>query len=344
MKSILAALALLAALVVAPRPAVAGEVEDRAARLKALESQRVQIDAERQKLERQFAAMTAEVKRLKAQRPSWNQERKLKQRLADSQEMARALDARQDAARALDRRIVDERKALVAAIDRELRAARDPARAQLARLRAEHAARLPRPARKLRTVDVGIDPLDDPEDLELKAGELAQNEAQIESEMARLDNSIRYYRRMAKLEKSRQRSTEIDVFRDDQPRRRTGSSEPVVATAEGRTDGVSPASPPATGGPTDDGDYADPGESGSLNGGAEPVVSDVTTVELSTVYSEVVEAGTLDELRRAERSRDPAAQARAAARARADLAKRAAELRKRRLEMEQRARLLRETE
>jgi hypothetical protein len=60
------------------------------------------------------------------------------------------------------------------------------------------------------------------------------------------------------------------------------------------------------------------------------------------VYADVVDPGTLAELQRAERSGDPESKARAAARARADLKARADRLRAKRLQMEQRAKQLRE--
>ena len=64
--------------------------------------------------------------------------------------------------------------------------------------------------------------------------------------------------------------------------------------------------------------------------------------DASAVYADVVDPGTLVELQRAERSGDPENKAKAAERALRDVRTRADRLRAKRLEMEKRARQLRE--
>lgn len=339
MRQVLLVLALLVAF--APRVAVAAEADDRAASIVRLEKQRAQVDAQRRELERQYDAKLAEIAKLKQQkRRSWNAEKKLKQLLAEAAEFSTALEKRDASIRGLDRQLAAERKALVAAVERELRADPPPPearRAQLVKWRADAQARLGN--RRVRVTDERIDPLDDPEDLEEKARRLADAEAELRAEEQRLARRAGYYRKQAKLKKARTRADE-DPFGDDQPRRQGRGS---GARQQGTGGAAETADPSPMGGipaAQEDSDFTGQPPPAGVDGGGDPDVGGDPAV----VYADVVEPETLDELKRAERSGDPEERARAAERARQDIGRRAEEIRKKRLEMERRARELRQSE
>lgn len=310
--------------------ASAAEVDDRAARIAKLTDRRVKLDTGRRDLETKFQAKTKEIEKLKGQRSSWNRDDKLKKRLGEARDMSAALDRVAADARAVDAQLRVERAALVSAADKELAATPPPAearRAKLTRARAEAAAKLG--GKKVRVADEDVDPLDDPEDLDDKARALAQSETQLRSEEQRLGRRADYYRKQAKLAKAKSRAEE-DPFNDDQPRRKTGKGDNARQAAGDDDPGVGQPAPPND--PT-----ADDAEGGFT---AEPQAEELGT-DPSVVYEDVVDPSTLEELRRAERSGDPESRARAAERARKDLAARADRLRKKRLDIEKRARELR---
>lgn len=333
-------LAFAVALVAIPSLARAAEVDDRVAKISRLEQERAKIDAQRAELEKQLAQKTQEIAKLKKQRSSWNRDQKLKKALAAARDVATALEKRAEAAAKLDQQLKAERKALIAAIDRELAAQPAPAearRAKLVKLRADVQARVGG-RRPVRAADEEIDPLDDPEDLDEKAQELADSEAELRAEEARLGKRAEHYRKQAKLQRSRRRADEIDVYDDDQPRRQ-GSRGGSTGTQGARGDEEpAPGAPAAendddaAGGFTGTPPSPDPGE--AVDVGGDPAV----------VYADVVDPETVRDLERAERSGDPEAQARAAERAQRDIKKRADAIRKKRLEMEKRARELRDSE
>lgn len=348
-RQLLAIFAFFLAVAAVGSPALAGEpdeIETRAAQIGRLESERARLSTEKQKLARLHEERAAEIQELKAQRPSWNRDRRLEKLLREDQELATALGRKQHEIRTLDDRIAAERRALVEAIDRALAGGEvaEPRRGRLQRLRADALAKLPRVTKKLRLPDDRIDPLDDPEDLEAKAAELRRSEDEIRAEELRLERRAQRYRLQAKLTRSRQRSEEHDVFREDGPRRRTTGHVKVAGDAEnqGPTAGVPGSGADGAGGaapPASDGGFGTPTEEGDSSV-AEPATD--RGVDLTVVYGDIVEPGTLVELRRAERSGDPEAKARAVERARADLRARAERLRQKRLEMERRARELRQ--
>src|SRR5262249_57364907 len=109
------------------------------------------------------------------------------------------------------------RRALVAALDRELAAARGPREAR-EKERAEVAARMGE-ARRWKIPDETIAPDDDAEDLSYKAGALAQAERELRAEQVQLVRRAAEYRRQARLVKSRARADEQDVLDDSEPRR-----------------------------------------------------------------------------------------------------------------------------
>jgi hypothetical protein len=326
---------ILAIAVALAGPAGAAEVEDRAARVTALETRHRALGEERTALARTYGERAAAVSALKAQPSSWARDRKLQGLLAESKDMAALLDRMDGELRAQASLLLAERRALLAALDRELAAAPEPARAEALGKRREELARvLAAHERRLRLPDDTIDPADDPADLDYKAGALAQGERSLRAEEQRLVARATYFRRQAKLARSRSRADEADVFHDEAPRRGGAPVRREGTVADGEAD---PATrPPPFGSPPTAEVPPGTGSTAGLDGRGADLAADP-----SVILVDVVAQGTLDELRRAERSGDPESMARAAERASAEVRARAERLRARRLEMERRARDLR---
>jgi hypothetical protein len=316
----------------------AAPADDRAARIARLEASRARLDGERRGLEQQLGAKTQEVASLKKQRPSWSRDQKLDVRLREAKDLAGALDRKAEQIRGLDAQLRAERTALVEDVSAELALQPAPTAARAAQLGrwqkdAERALGGPR---RIEVTDEDMSPLDDPEDLDEKAGTLADSEARLRGEEARLERRATYFRKQAKLQRARQRDKEQDLF-DDEPRRGGTSSSRGVSSDSTTPDAPAAAPPPSSAG----------SDSEHGGGGIQvPPTSGPADSELgedaSAVYADVVDPGTLVELQRAERSGDPENKAKAAERALRDVRTRADRLRAKRLEMEKRARQLRE--
>ena len=327
MRSIVFFLALLAA----GFAARAGEVDDGTARVGALEQRLRALGAERRALAQAYEEKTAEIARLKAQPSAWGRDRKLQALLAASQEMAGALDRKDADVRAAGGALDRAKEGLIGAIDAELGAEPAPAAERataLHELRRRLAADLVKP---MHLADERIEPGDDAEDLELKAGALAQNETALAAELDRLKARAAYFRRQAKLTKSRARADEQDVFREEEARVPGRPNTTSSRATSNDSAPPNPALPP--GGPVQIGGNPPPsGDSRSrLDLAADP----------SIVLADVLASGTVDDLRRAERSGDPESLARSAERATRELAERAEKLHQHRLEMLERAKKLR---
>ncbi len=113
------------ALVSAAFAARANDVDDGTARVTALEQRVRALGAERRALAQAYDAKTAEVARLKAQPSAWGRDRKLQALLAESQDMAGALDRKDGDVRAAGAALDRAKEALIGAVDAELGA--DPA-------------------------------------------------------------------------------------------------------------------------------------------------------------------------------------------------------------------------
>jgi hypothetical protein len=317
--------------ILAQLQAGASEVDERAARIVVLEREAARLQVERRTLATVHEERAAGISALKAQPPSWARDRKLGAALADSKDMAARLDRKDNEVRANAAALLGARRSLLAAIDRELAAQPAPpaARAEaLAHRRGALVAALR--ARPLRVPDWGIEPDDDAQDLVYKAAALEQSERALRVEEARLQARVTHFRRQAKLVKSRARADEQDIF-DEEPRH--GAARP--AARGGDSADTSSHAPPSPAGPASEGDGPAPIGTGFGGQGAD------LAADPSIILAEVVAAGTLDELRRAERSGDPESMARAAERASKEVEARAARLRALRLEMERRAERLR---
>ncbi len=330
-------LALVLSFVAQLGAARANDVVDRGARVTHLEREVARLGAERQELARIHDEKAAGIAALKAQRASWARDRKLQTLLAESKDMASRLDRKDAELRGLAGVLLIERRALIAAIDRELAAQPPPPAdrvATLERRRGQLVAAVSGPP--LHVPAWTIEPDDDAEDLRFKAAALAQSERALLAEEARLDARVAYFRNQAKLARSRLRADEQDIFADEEPRRGGGG------TQEARGDDDQ-ADTPATGNhspPTGPPEFENPPPVGPV-----PLTPDGRGVDLaadpSVILVDIVAAGTLDELRRAERSGDPESMARAAERASQEVEARAARVRALRLEMERRAAQLR---
>jgi hypothetical protein len=320
----------------------AAPADERVKRVASLETQRARLDDERRGLEKQLGGKTAEVAGLKKQRASWTRDQKLDVRLREAKDLAGALDRKAEQIRSVDAQLKRERAQLVRDIDGELAGSPAPTpdrQAQLTRWRAEQQRKLAGP-RRVEVADEDMSPLDDPEDLLEKAGTLADSEQRLRAEEERLAHRAAFYRKQGKLQRARQRDAEQDLF-DDAPRRGGSASGSRGSPATSGDDGAHdpaplPPSQPGQGGapPPDEGSG---GTGGPDFGGGGDLGEDA-----AQVYADVVDPTTLVELQRAERSGDPDDKARAADRALRDVKSRADRLRSKRLEMEKRARALRE--
>jgi hypothetical protein len=336
--------------------ASAATVDETAVQVTKLETQRATLEAERKAGEKTYQDKTAQIAKLKAQPSSWSRDRKLQSLLRESKDMATTLDKKAEQVRVLDGEIAKARQALVTAIDKELAASPAPSearRATLTKKRTELAGG--KGVKKIKVADEHIDPFDDAEDLDYKADALERTEKQLLAEEERLSRRAGYYRKQAKLTKARARADEQDLFRDDGPRRTTSSAEAQNDGAGAPTGDNSPPpsgpADPSPGGLTDadDGGFEATPEAPTAGGGVDITVttgargssSDVTT-DPALILGDVVDSGTLEELRKAERSGDPESRAKAAERAAKEVKARVEKIKQRRLEMEKRAKQLRD--
>jgi hypothetical protein len=306
-------------------PSPTGHTNRTIARVVALDKDRRAAADRKDALAHRQQAQLAEIDRLKRRRASWRRDRQLETQLAESQQTASQLAGLDRRLRGLDRALQAAHRQVVAAVGAELRLA-PPSSVRRRYLTGWAAAsgRALQRTKKIILPDFEIDPLADPEDLELQAQRIAQSEKQLEQEILELSERAQRYDRMVKLREKAARATELSGMDDDRPRRSTGrvGSGAGAEADRGQGAGVS----------NDDASPAPPEDPSSF-GGAE---SDPTVV-----LADVVDSGTLDALRRAESSGDPRARARATGRARSQVQAQLERLRKQRQLVERRAKQLR---
>lgn len=331
----------------APR-AESAATDRAAARVAATERRRRALRADKDRLRGVYNRQLQEIDRLKAQRRSWRRDRQLAEQKAESQRTALALGKIDRELRALSARLGSERKALAAAIDREIGAGATGARlTRLVSLRAAVRRALRPPVRKILIPDAELDELADPEELIEQIAMLEHAETELAREEAALAQRAARYQRMADLRAKRQRADDLGELDDDGVRRTT--TRVAAASSGDRGTSADSESQDGAGAPTGPGEPpgggADDGDSGGFGGG-EP--SDPgpggSLSDVSIVLSDVVDASTRDALRRADRSSDPAAKARAARRAKVQVEARLERLRKSRLRIETYLRRLRHQE
>ncbi|HEY5937018.1 MAG TPA: hypothetical protein VIU61_20350, partial [Kofleriaceae bacterium] len=289
----------------------------------AAERRVAQVAAYRNQLAGRYDVELRRIDQLKKQRASWRRDRELRDQLSASLETANQLKAATVELKRANDQLVAARRALVAAIDREVSLGpTPPRRAQLAKARAAVAPAGGRTPNRIVLPDTKIDPLADPEELDLQAAALRDTEAELARQVTGLEVQAKELERIVAVRKQHDRASEIARREDDTPRR--GSTPNGNGKTLGISDGAEDSSPAPS---------ADPGGRGDA----------VTTFEsdATVVLAEVVDPSTIDSLHRASRSGDPAQRALAAKKARDAVAARLEQLRQKRAQIEARARQLR---
>lgn len=255
------------------------------------------------------------IDRLKRQRASWRHDRELRESLSSSAETANQLGAATHDLERANVSLSSARRAYLAAIDAECSAGVAPLRAaQLARARALLGPQVKEPPRPIVVPDLEVDPLADPEELDQRAVELREGEDALNRQLAGLEAQTVELEHLALLRKQHDRAGYLSDRDDDQPRRSTAQKSNDVTGDGGGGGGVTPTVPPAP----------QPSEN--------PV---------PIVLSNVIDASTINSLAAAQRSGDPAQRAEATHRAHAAVATRLEQVRKKRIEIEARAKQLR---
>jgi hypothetical protein len=314
-------------------------------KVSSLTSQRVQLTA-------QLAQQIATADALKKQKASWRRDRELKSALAAANDTANKLTALDKQLGAAALALANARKAEVIAIDAEMKAGPTPARVdQLNKLRAQIT-----PAqvatKKIVIPDAEIDPLADPEDLEKQAAAIMAAEKALERERETLDKRHGDFVAIANLRSAHERASDMSIRDDDQPHRnapRGGGREAATSVGGAQSDDSAGAGSPSPGsgggmgsgsgetGPTGGSNGGTTG--GDLFDGSKSTSSFESTAAIA--LGEVIDSSTIDGMRRAERSGDPKQRAEAAAKARDAVQKRLELLKKKRAQIEARAKALR---
>lgn len=300
--------------------------------------------ATQRELDSRYQAELRSIDRLKKQRGSWRRDRQLRDSLAASLETAKKLEAATAAVQREARAQAQARKRSEQAVLAELRATTEPAR--LSALQRERARLAPSPAtsKKIVIPELTIDPLADPEELEQQALAIRQSEQALAQQVALLDDRSRRLDGQAELRRQHDRAEDL-ADRDDGRARRSGVQR---STSGAEND----AAAPAGGGAPNHDPSADPAPNPNPTpppvADARPLsaqasgVSDVAVLaESSAVLGEVIDATTLEALRKAQSSSDPAVRAAAAKLARDSAAAKLSAIRKQRALIEARVRALR---
>ena len=282
------------------------------------EQQVARLTVYRASLAKRYQDQLDQIDRLKNQRASWRRDRELRDSLSDSLETANLLSA---ATRDLEKartRLESARRAYLAAIDAELGAGAAPARVQvLTRARAQLLPQIQGVPRRIVIPDFEVDPLADPEELDQRAAELRASEEDLGRQLAGLKAQAAEFDHLVVLRKQHDRAGDLFNRDDDEPHHNT--ARPSGDSGPAPDDGGGGGKPSAPGGPG------------------------TVTLEnfVPIVLADVIDASTISSLEAAQRSGDPGQRADAAHRAGDEVARRINEVRKRRLEIEARARQLR---
>jgi hypothetical protein len=276
-----------------------------------------QLARQRTMLATRYQEELGAIDRLKNQRASWRRDRELRDSLSNSAETANQLSA---ATRDLEKATAvfsSARRAYLMAIDAELGAGAVPQRAQqLVRVRGQLTPVVKDAPRRIVFPDLDVDPLADPEELDQRAAELRASEDELTSQLRGLYAQATELDHLAQLRKEHDRAGDLLSRDDDQSRRNTAhrpgdSSGPV----EDGTRGMYPYLPPSPGGDN----------------------------SVTIVLADVIDASTIKSFTAAQTSGDPAQRAEAARKTHAAVASRLDQVRKKRTEIEVRARQLRGT-
>jgi phage shock protein A len=253
---------------------------------------------------------------------------KLRRLLAEAQELSTQLTGLDARTRKLQADLEQQRAVLERLIGQVT-----PAQATLIRRVLSAVAPAPaRPAGVLRVPRVAIGSLDGPREIEEKADLLKDSEEKLRRQIAEVEAV------MSRLEARRQLRHIADrvdrddgLFVEDSARQRLTRVRPGTAGG-GRTSGTA-GEADANYGALDSGSTPAPAAGGTAGSGTYAVV-----------LREVLSAATLEALRSAGRSSDPAVRLQALAKVREELRRKAAEIQQREREYRERARVLRERE
>jgi hypothetical protein len=284
----------------------------------AAERQVVQLTSRRAELKQRYEDEVADIDRLKKQRASWRRDRDLRENLSTSLETSKQLDNATREVELAQRTLAAARRAYLAAIDAELKASPSQQRKEhLERARALLTAQLKDAPHRILIPDLRIDPLADPEELLQHANELRASEEELLLQVDELAAQAVELERIALLRKQHDRQGALVARYDDQPQRNTTRSE------------------------------GSPGDPGIAAGGDRTLVPNTGDSAPSsfenyvpTVLSDVIDASTINNFTAAQLSGDPAQRAQAARKAHDAVALRLDQVRRKRMEIEARAKRL----
>jgi hypothetical protein len=299
------------------------------------------LSRQRAQIGERYQAELAAIERLKQEKASWARSRELREKLADSNDVASQLAT-------LDKQLASAQDALAAArrvelsaIDAELAAGAIGTRAQqLGKLRTQLTAAVRAP-KKIVIPDAELDPAAAPEELEAQAAQIREAEQELANEASGLDRQAKELAEVADVQKAHARSNDL-ARRDDIQPLRSGPH----ATSTGGLDTAGPKDGTLGGGNgAGSGSGASPAPGSGTPPGGESFSNDKGSSgfdsEASVVLVDVVDHATIDGLARASRSGDPGQRAEAARKARDAVRVKLDMLQKKRALIEQRARQLR---
>jgi hypothetical protein len=287
----------------------------------AAERQVAQHATHRAALQKRYAEEVAAIDRLKKQRASWRRDRDLRDSLSSSLETSNELDAATHEVDRAQRNLTEARRLYLVAIEAELRAGAAPPRTQqLQRAKLLLTSQLKDAPRRIVLPDLSIDPLADPEELLQRATELRASEEELDRQVTGLEMQAAELEHAAQLRKQHDRAGDLVNRYDDQPHRAT----PTQSGAEVQEN---------------IGSVGDPGRVPATIG--TPPSSFEASVP--TVLADVIDPSTITSFTAAQLSGDPAQRAQAARKAHDEVARRLDQVRRKRIEIETRARRLQGT-
>jgi len=288
---------------------------------KVAERRVAQLALYRGQLAKRYQDQLNAIDRLKKQRASWRLDRELRESMSSSLETANQLTASTRELDAARQHLVNARRTYLIAIDGELGTGPVPARRQaLERARRALVPQLRDVPHRIVLPDLDVDLLADPEELDQHAAELRATEGELAREVAGLEAQAVALDHLAQLRKQHDRAGDLFNRDDDQPHRntvrKTDGNEDTTGTGGQWDNPHSPSTPP----------------------GVTPISAENY---VPIVLADVIDASTISTFAAAERSGDPAQRAAAAHKAHDAVAKRIDQVRKKRAEIEARARQLR---
>jgi len=286
-----------------------------------------QLAAHRTSLKKTYREELDAIDRLKNQRASWRRDRELRDSLSSSLDTANQLSAADREIQKAIASLLHAQRAQLAAIDVELGAgATGPRAQQLERARTLLLQQLKGAPHRIVIPDLEIDPLADPEELDQRVIELRASEAELNRQLVGLDQQATELEHLASLRKQHSRAGDVFYRDDDQPHRSASHKAGDVGALP--DDGTGGALDPSRGLPTS----AGPGPVGGPSSFESYV---------PTVLADVIDASTITSFAAAQRSGDPTQRAEAAHKAHDAVARRLDQVKKKRAEIEARAKQLR---